>query len=358
MSFPGRGIPSTGPVSALNLLNKKRATLKFLRVHHEDLQHAIELAGANEHNAQETWHRVFRDAERAVLRMTPAAFPELSFLPKSARDFVLWHQKGRWGLEGALGKVVPVLGAVFGDDDGLFPSACHEYRASMNHVAAWGKSRGLMDYTGPECVPEQVSLFEAYLAGGARLGPLQRRDGYAEQLDATPLPDEYERTAEDLATLIAGVPLFQMLTAEEQRGLATTGRCIAVGPMERILIEGREGSSLFIIVDGTMEVLVRQPNGVDLPVATMGRGAVIGEMSLLTGERRCATVRAVDGAVVYEIGRTQYEPLLRDRPGLVDDLARLMEERLRERQVRLDAYDVEAQRKAIGARIRGFFFGA
>ena len=81
-------------------------------------------------------------------------------------------------------------------------------------------------------------------------------------------------------------------------------------------------------------------------------------MSLLTGERRCATVRAVDGAAVYEIGRTQYEPLLRDKPELVDDLARLMEERLRERQVRLDAYDVEAQRKALGARIRVFFFGA
>ena len=60
-----------------------------------------------------------------------------------------------------------------------------------------------------------------------------------------------------------------MLTTDEQRGLATTGRCIAVGPMQRILIEGREGSSLFIIVDGTMEVLVRQPNRVDLPVATM-----------------------------------------------------------------------------------------
>ena len=82
MAFPGRGIPRTGPVSALNLLNKKRATLKFLRVHHEDLQHAIELAGANDYNAQETWHRVFRDAERAVLRMTPAAFPELSFSPR------------------------------------------------------------------------------------------------------------------------------------------------------------------------------------------------------------------------------------------------------------------------------------
>ena len=39
------GGPRTGPVGALNLLNKRRATLEFLHVHHEDLQHAIELAG-------------------------------------------------------------------------------------------------------------------------------------------------------------------------------------------------------------------------------------------------------------------------------------------------------------------------
>ena len=75
------GGPRTGPVGALNLLNKRRATLEFLHVHHEDLQHAIELAGPNVHNAQETWHRVFRDAERAVLRQTPDAFPELAPSP-------------------------------------------------------------------------------------------------------------------------------------------------------------------------------------------------------------------------------------------------------------------------------------
>ena len=47
IAFPRLGTPRTGPVSALNLLWKKRTTLEFLRVHHEDLQQAIELAGAN-----------------------------------------------------------------------------------------------------------------------------------------------------------------------------------------------------------------------------------------------------------------------------------------------------------------------
>ncbi|HSN96768.1 MAG TPA: hypothetical protein VLS89_00675, partial [Candidatus Nanopelagicales bacterium] len=51
--------PSAGPVSLRNLLRKQKATLDFLHVHHEDLKAAIELAGPNLYDAQETWHRVF-----------------------------------------------------------------------------------------------------------------------------------------------------------------------------------------------------------------------------------------------------------------------------------------------------------
>ena len=60
ISFPGFGSPRLGPVSALNLMRKRDATLRFLHVHHEDLKHAIELAGPNHVNSQETWQRVFR----------------------------------------------------------------------------------------------------------------------------------------------------------------------------------------------------------------------------------------------------------------------------------------------------------
>ena len=86
IAFPKQSVARAGPVSLLNLLRKKRATLEFLHVHHEDLKRAIELAGPNRFNAQETWQRVFRDAERAVLRQTAVAFPELGYLPRPARD--------------------------------------------------------------------------------------------------------------------------------------------------------------------------------------------------------------------------------------------------------------------------------
>src|SRR5215211_3774452 len=127
IAFPRRAVPRAGPVSILNLLHKKRATLSFLHAHHEDLKHAVELAGANPYSAQETWCRVFRDAERAVMRQTAAAFPELGYLPAPARELVLWHRRGR--LEAGRWLRAPnAVSALMHDQDGLFPAACNQYR--------------------------------------------------------------------------------------------------------------------------------------------------------------------------------------------------------------------------------------
>jgi CRP-like cAMP-binding protein len=356
IAFPARGVPRTGPVSARNLLGKRRATLAFLEAHHDDLKHAIELAGPNHHNAQEIWQRVFRDAERAVLRMTPAAFPELGFLPAQVREFVLWHKRGQLGLEGSL-RVRTPLTRLLGDHDGLFASACTQYRRSMNAVAAWSKERLLMDFTGDECIPPEASLLEMKIARPAQIALLQQRDGYQEGLDLpVELPVEYERSTEDLSRLLEDVPIFVSLTDDERRELARTARRLRLGPLERLIVQGQDGTSLFVVVEGAVEVLLRREDGRDWPLDTRVRGSVIGEMSLLTGEPRAATVRAVTGATVYEIGRRQYEPLLRRRPELLDELATIVEQRLREQAERIHAYDADRERKAIRDRINHFLY--
>ena len=358
IAFPVRGVPRTGPVSARNLLAKRRATLAFLEAHHEDLKHAIELAGPNHHNAQETWQRVFRDAERAVLQMTPAAFPELGFLPSQVREFVLWHRRGQMGLEGSMQVRTPMT-RLLGDHDGLFASACTQYRRSMNAVAAWSKERLLMDFTGSECIPREASLLETKIARPAQIALLQRRDGYQEGLDLpVELPVEYERSTEDLHRLLADVPIFASLTDDERHELARTARRVNLGPLERLVVQGQEGTSLFVVVDGAVEVLLRREDGKDWPLDTRLKGAVLGEMSLLTGEPRAATVRAVTGATVYEIGKRQYEPLLRRRPELLDALAVVVEQRLHDQAAQLRSYDSDRERKALRDRISQFLNSA
>jgi len=358
IAFPKLGVPNTGPVSVLNLLEKRKAILGFLHVHHQDLKNAIELAGPNTHNAQETWHRVFRDAERAVLRQTPHAFPELAYLNSQIKDFILWHQKGKLDLP--VVKWVPKqFTAIFGDQDGLFASACNQYRDSMNDVAEWAKQRQLMDYTGNECIPITVSLLQAYMGGEkTRLERLQRRDGYSGQLDIeAELPEELKIPIEQIDALLSEVPIFEMLSGDERLQLASTARTISLGPMERIIIQGREGSSLFLVGEGRLEVLVRQSDGSDQLMDIKKKGDVIGEISLLTGEPRTATVRAIEGATVYEIGKQQFEPIIRARPELVEKLGAIMERHIESTRKYRESYETNLETLNLNQRIRRFFFG-
>ena len=77
------------------------------------------------------------------------------------------------------------------------------------------------------------------------------------------LPDEFKTSAEDVYGLFREVSIFTMLTEDELRLLAQTVREIVLGPMKRIMIEGQEGSSLFLVGEGRLEAFVRQSDGVD-----------------------------------------------------------------------------------------------
>jgi hypothetical protein len=154
-------------VGARNLLRKQRATRAFLELHHDDLEQALELAGPALGGTHETWLRVFRDAERAVLRNVAGAFPELEALPTEWREFALWHERGDFETLG-LGRVPRWLSWLVGDRDGVFASASREYRRSMNEVAHRARERGWMDYAGEECVPREASLIESLLRGRPR----------------------------------------------------------------------------------------------------------------------------------------------------------------------------------------------
>ncbi len=337
ITFAGFGTPRTGPVSALNLLRKRDTTLQFLHTHHDDLKHAIELAGSNRFNAQETWQRVFRDAERAVLRKAGDAFPELGFIPAPAREIVLWQRIGIAGQQG------------------LYPTAVNQYRASMNSVADWARERGLMDHAGAECIPLSASVLEAYMRDSSRVEVLQRQDGLGPDLTVSEPAVSAEPTVQEIEDLLANVPIFAMVSADDLHALALGARPLLLGPTQRLVVEGNEGTSIFLVGEGCVEVRLRRDDGSDWLVETMGRGEVVGEMALLTGERRAATVRSVEETVVYEIGKQQYQPLLVAHPEWLDELAKVMEERLARREIRIS--EVGNSSTSLRERIRRNFFG-
>jgi CRP-like cAMP-binding protein len=234
---------------------------------------------------------------------------------------------------------------------------CHQYRASMNAVADWAKARGLMDHAGFECVPLGASLFEAYGHNRSWVAVLQRQDGLGPNLTIAEPALLTEPTIGEIERLVAKIPILRMLSADDVHALAVGVRPLLLGPTQRFVVEGREGTSLFLVGEGTVEVRIRNDDGSDWLVDTMGRGAVVGEMALLTGEKRTATVRSVGETVVYEIGRELYAPLLAAHPEWLEELAALMAERLARRRTRMETLDRTVHAQPLLERIRRNFFG-
>jgi CRP-like cAMP-binding protein len=120
-----------------------------------------------------------------------------------------------------------------------------------------------------------------------------------------------------LARVLRSVELFSTLTDDMQRQLAGMCREVLYGPDQRIVTEGEIGSSAFVIESGSARVTIA---GVKEPVAELHTGQYFGEMSLLTGERRTATVSAVDDCRLIEITADAFRAFVLNNSAVLDTL--------------------------------------
>jgi len=108
--------------------------------------------------------------------------------------------------------------------------------------------------------------------------------------------------------------------------LVTQARLNYFGRGEPVIEEGAAGDSMFVLLRGAANVSVSK-NGSTIQVATLNAGDCFGEMSLLTGEPRSATVRADGDCYVMEIGKPIMAEVLRDAPGCLEKLSELLAQR-------------------------------
>ena len=109
---------------------------------------------------------------------------------------------------------------------------------------------------------------------------------------------------------------------------------------EEIIRQGDQGSELFIIRTGEAVVLVQSGDNAPIEVARMGPGGVFGEMSLITGEGRNATVRTVSSAEVLVIGHDAFGEVLERNP----ELAQRVSDVLANRQAEIELAQTASQR--------------
>ena len=103
------------------------------------------------------------------------------------------------------------------------------------------------------------------------------------------------------------------------------------GRGEAVIEEGAEGESLFILLRGMAHVTVVK-QGTNVRVGGLRPGDCFGEMSLLTGERRSATVRAEGDCYVMEISKPVMAEVLRDFPQCLEQMSELLARRKMENE--------------------------
>jgi small-conductance mechanosensitive channel/CRP-like cAMP-binding protein len=129
-------------------------------------------------------------------------------------------------------------------------------------------------------------------------------------------PDINQKVEEE-ERLLASVDLFATLPPELRNQVARSAPMAVYGSGETIVREGEEGQSMFVVVSGSVSVVL-EPSREE--VARIQRGGYFGEMSLLTGEPRSATVMAVGDVVVVEIGADLFRRLAIVHPEAIEKI--------------------------------------
>jgi small-conductance mechanosensitive channel/CRP-like cAMP-binding protein len=126
--------------------------------------------------------------------------------------------------------------------------------------------------------------------------------------------------------ILRGEPLFDCLNDAQLDNVLHSAHIHHYGRGERMIQEGAEGNSMFIMLRGTAHVSVLR-NGTGIRLGVLRSGDCFGEMSLLTGEPRSATIRAEGDCEVLEISHEAMAEVLQDAPQCLTQLSELLARR-------------------------------
>jgi Na+/H+ antiporter len=242
--------------------------------------------------------------------------------------------------------------AVLGEIDKL-PESERDARASIvetyRRYQRTGKER-LEDLRAN--LPEVAGVVETKLAHRIQLN--FEREGYEELahrgvLDAATVSLALANVNERMKKLIHGTtsialpsigelchatPLFESLPEHDIAEISRLAREQVLAPGDVLFNENDRGDSMYIIARGGVHV-IKEIDGEDVILDVLGGGDILGEMALLTGDRRTATAKACTAVTLGRIDRVDFDHLISTRPRLREIIWRAFADR------KLDDYVIE-----------------
>jgi len=169
-------------------------------------------------------------------------------------------------------------------------------------------------------------IWYAFRRNGIRI-PFPIRDVHHRHIERRVEREMLEALRNEAAARLHEVPLLGPLSDGERAIIEKRMGIDEYGAGEKIVIQDEPGSSAFIIHRGECDVVLKGDGGKPTVVATLGPPSIVGEMSLLTGAPRSATIVAKEDTTVFSIDRDLFGEIISGNPAISESLADILVKR-------------------------------
>jgi CRP-like cAMP-binding protein len=129
-------------------------------------------------------------------------------------------------------------------------------------------------------------------------------------------------------------PLFTSFSQEELVAVIQGLRLLSFESGDILITEGEAGDSLFVLTSGIVKAFVRNPAGKNVQVREMAEGTFFGEISILSGKPRTATITAKTPCELLELDKATLDSISKTHPHVREVLKQFYEERVKSEQDR------------------------
>lgn len=144
-----------------------------------------------------------------------------------------------------------------------------------------------------------------------------------------------EEEKDSVVRLIRSVPLFAELEDAELERVSRVAVPRSYPPSTRVFHEGDTSDACYIVRSGTFRVTREHPDGRAITLATLGEGDIVGELAMLDGEVRSASVEALSDVELLAISAPDMRGLLERNPEITSKLVVALTRRVRETNERV-----------------------
>jgi uncharacterized membrane protein len=135
--------------------------------------------------------------------------------------------------------------------------------------------------------------------------------------------------------VLSRIPLFAGLTTEERADLGALLKTRLYQPQSPVFWIGEQGTEFYIVEEGRVAISAPDEQGKEVTLAHLGPGNFFGEISLLDGGPRTATVRAETDTSLLALTREQFHAFLRQHPSAAVHMLSILGQRQRDTNEKL-----------------------